>query len=252
MADIGLERIHPGASVDWADGHLGRVERVDPDTIEVVVEDTGRTLVVPADLIRTVGADGSVRLSIARADVERLSLPGADPGTRSTTEEGDTLQLREEELVAHTELEEAGRIRFRKEVEDVPRRLEVDAYHEEVTIEHMPMGRVVKEQAAAREEDGVYIVPIYEEQLVVVKRLVLTEEIHIRREGATERRLFEDTVRRERLVVEDPDQTGRVREHYPTARPSGERVAGDTIPEEEGAAGHEGGFLEKLGRKVLE
>ena len=57
---------------------------------------------------------------------------------------------------------------------------------------------------------------MYEERLVVVKRLVLRERIHIRRVGTTERQLFEDKLRRERLVVEDPQHTGRVRELYPT------------------------------------
>jgi len=242
-----IARIHPGASVDWSDGHLGRVVRVDPGAgggpglIEVLVEGTRRTLFVPLDLAGEVKADGSVRLSASRAEIERLA-----------EGEGRTIELAEEELVACKELEEAGRVRIRKEVEDVPRRLEVDAYHEEVTVEHVPIGRIVKEQEPAREEDGVFIVPIYEEQLVVVKRLVLKEEIRVRRHGATEKRLFEDTVRRERLVIEDPDRTGRVREQYATARPEGEPVAGD-IGSDEAAAGPEGGgFLEKLGRKVLE
>jgi hypothetical protein len=66
----------------------------------------------------------------------------------------------------------------------------------------------------------------------------MKEQIRIRREGTTEKRLFEDTVRRERLVVEDPNRTGLVRERYPTA--------------EEEASEEEGGLLEKLGRKVLE
>jgi uncharacterized protein (TIGR02271 family) len=154
--------------------------------------------------------------------------------------------------VPRKELEETGRVRIRKEVEEVPRRLEAEAFYEEVEVEHRPIGRVVKEREAAREEDGSFIVPIYEEQLVVVKRLVLKEEIHVRRQGATEKRLFEETVRRERLVIEDPDRTGRVREQYATEQPEGERVAGDTLRGEEAAEPDEGGFLERLGRKVLE
>ena len=35
-----------------------------------------------------------------------------------------------------------------------------------------------------------------------------------------EKRLIEDTVVRERLVVDDPDETGQVREIYPTDRES--------------------------------
>ena len=50
------------------------------------------------------------------------------------------------------------------------------------------------------------MVPVYGEQLVVVKRLVMKERIRIRRIATTERRLFEDTLRRERLVIEDSGQ----------------------------------------------
>jgi uncharacterized protein (TIGR02271 family) len=250
--DSAIRRIRPGVPVECSDGLLGRVERIEhddsgaPESISVAREGAGPPLLIPLDLVRAVDQAGTVRLSCARGQVDRLlERSAAAEGVRS-------VELLQEELVPHKETVEAGRIRVRKQVEDVPRRLEVDAYHEEVTVEHVPIGRVVKEREGPREEDGVYIVPIYEEQLVVVKRLVLTEEIRIRRQGATERRLFEDTVRRERLVIEDPDRTGRVHEQYSTEQPEGERVAGDTVRGEEESDPEAGGLLEKLGRKVLE
>jgi uncharacterized protein (TIGR02271 family) len=235
-----VERIRPGASVDTPDAHVGRVERVTPDAIVVVVEQTGRRLTVPSDRVLQVWPDGSVQLSGTRAEIERLIERGtaAEPGAtaeRVQADETQTVQLQEERLVAHKELEEAGRVRIRKEVEEVPRRLEVEAYYEDVEIEHVPIGRIVKEQEPPREEDGVYIVPVYEEQLVVVKRLLLKEEIHIRRHGATETRLFEDTVRRERLVVEDPDQTGLVREQHYADELEGEPLDEMDFDADEGA-----------------
>ena len=251
MTDTMIERIRPGASVDTPDGHVGRVERVTAESIDIAIEGTDRRLALPRDRILQVRPDGSVQLSINRAEVDRLMTATGGAGERRVeTEETATLQLQEERLVAHKELEEKGRVRIRKEVEEVPRRLEVDAYYEDVDVEHVPIGRIVKEQEAPREEDGVYIVPVYEEQLVVVKRLLLKEEIHIRRRGAKETRLFEDTVRRERIVVEDPDRTKRVREHYATDRPEGEVAAGDVPPDE--VEREEPGLLEKLGRKVLQ
>jgi uncharacterized protein (TIGR02271 family) len=250
MTDTMIGRIRPGASVATPDAHLGRVERVTSESIEIIVEETGRHLTLPRDRILQVWPDGSVQLSATRAEIERLTAGDSLGESGVATEETATMQLQEERLVARKELEETGRIRIRKEVEEVPRRLEVDAYYEEVEVEHVPIGRIVKEQESPREEDGVYIVPVYEEQLVVVKRLLLKEEIHIRRHGATEKRLFEETIRRERVLVEDPDRTGRVREHYATERPEGEVAAGDVPPDE--AEPENPGLLEKLGRKVLQ
>jgi uncharacterized protein (TIGR02271 family) len=141
-----------------------------------------------------------------------------------------TIPLHEEELVAHKEIRELGEVVVRTRVEEVPSRLEVEAYREEVEVEHVPVGQVVSERVAPWEEDGVLIVPIYEEQLVVTKRLVLREHLRVRRVGTTETHLFEDTLRRERVEVEDPANTGLVHELYPddrdddrSARPSGRK-----------------------------
>jgi len=250
MTDTTIERIRPGASVDTPDGHVGRVERVTADSIEIMVEATRRRLSLPRAHVLQVWPDGSVQLSLTRAEIERLAAGDSLGESGVATEKTAAMQLQEERLVARKELEETGRVRIHKEVEEAPRRLEVDAYYEEAEVEHVPIGRIVKEQESPREEDGVYIVPVYEEQLVVVKRLLLKEEIHIRRHGATEKRLFEETVRRERIVVEDPDRTGRVREHYATERPEGDVAAGDVPPDE--VEPETPGLLEKLGRKVLQ
>jgi len=136
-------------------------------------------------------------------------------GDRSLAAE-QVLELREEELVAKRELEELGHVRVRKVIDEEPARLEIEAQSEEVEVEHVPVGQTVTERREPWEEDGVLIVPVYEEQLVVTKRLVLREKLRIRRVGTTRHELFEDTVRRERVVVEDPDNTGLVHELYPT------------------------------------
>src|SRR5438128_11977190 len=94
--------------------------------------------------------------------------------------EGETLQLRREELVAHKEMRHIGDVEIRTEVEQVPGRLEVDAEREDVEVSHVPVNRVVAERERPHEEGDVLVVPVYEEELVVTKRLVLREELHIR------------------------------------------------------------------------
>jgi len=163
------------------------------------------------------------------------------------SEEQQTLELREEELVAHKELRELGDVLIHTRVEETPGRLEVDAYREEVEIEHEPVGQAVSDRREPWEEDDTLVVPVYEEQLVVSKRLILTERLRIRRIGTTERQLFEETLRRERLVVEDPQATGLVHERYPTedaADGSAERRAAENDAHS--------GLLENIVRKALE
>lgn len=169
----------------------------------------------------------------------------------SIGEAPQTIELREEELVAHKEPRHLGEIEVRTEVDEIPGRLEVDAYREEVAVEHEAVGRTVSErQKPWEEEDGVLVIPIYEEQLVVSKRLVLRERIRVRRVGIRERQVFQDTLRHERLVIDDPRHTGLVREQYPTDEPEASVV--DDKPNPAGRAEPESGFLEHLVRKALE
>ena len=176
---------------------------------------------------------------------------GAPAGAAGTLAEDERIiELREEQLVAHKDLREVGEVQIRTQVEEFPGRLEVEAYREEVEVEHVPVGQVVKERVAPWEEEGVVVVPVYEEQLVVVKRLVLREHLRIRRVGTTETRRFEDTLRRERLVIEDPNNTGLVHEQFPTEQVSTEPGEEDTRTRDEARQREEGGFLQNLVRKL--
>lgn len=73
----------------------------------------------------------------------------------------------------------------------------------------------------------------------------------MRRVRTTERQLFEDTVRRERLVVEDPQQTRLVHETYPTEdTPSRDGANGPV--NDATAEGGDANFLTRLVAKALE
>jgi uncharacterized protein (TIGR02271 family) len=160
----------------------------------------------------------------------------------------ETLELREEQLVAQKELRDLGEVLVHKQVEEVPGRLEVDAYREEVAIEHEPVGQAVTERQAPWEDNGALIVPVYEEQLVVTKRLILKERLRITRIGTTERQLFEDTLRQERLIVEDPNASGLVHERYATENATTETARPSPGEDEE----PQPGLLEHIVRKALE
>jgi len=180
------------------------------------------------------------------ADAQANPEAGLDAGA----EMAQTLELREEQLVAHNDLRDRGEIEVRTEVDEVPGRLEVDAYREEVVVEHETVGQVVNERDKPWEEDGVLVIPIYEEQLVVTKRLVLRERVRVRSVGVTERQLYQDTLRRERLMVEDPQHTGLVREQYPVSAPENGEANEDRGSSK--GAEPDGGVLGNLVRKALE
>lgn len=63
----------------------------------------------------------------------------------------------------------------------------------DVAVERVPVGRIVAEAPAARQEGDTWVFPVLEERLVVEKKLFLKEEVRVR--GIATREKFEQTVR---------------------------------------------------------
>ena len=73
---------------------------------------------------------------------------------------------------------------------------------ESVEITRVPIGRAVDSAPEIRTEGDVTIIPVLQEVVVVEKRLVLTEELHIRRRTETETVEIPVTLRKQRVVIE--------------------------------------------------
>src|SRR5205085_9137506 len=127
--------------------------------------------------------DGAYRRarSPAREGACPMSLHDGNPQMGRENGDGDTLRLFEEELVAHKEWREVGEVVVRTEITEEPDRLEVEATREEIDIEHVPVNQVVETRESPIQEDDAILIPVYEEQLVVQKRLYLREYLRVRR-----------------------------------------------------------------------
>jgi uncharacterized protein (TIGR02271 family) len=53
--------------------------------------------------------------------------------------------------------------------------------HEEVDIQRVPVNKEVDSMPSVRQEGDVVVIPVVEERAVLVKRLVLVEELHVHR-----------------------------------------------------------------------
>src|SRR5205085_5625885 len=121
--------------------------------------------------------------------------------------------LVEERLEVGKREVERGRVIVRTRVDTREEVAEVDLRREEVGVERVPVGRPVGTAPTVREEDGVLIVPVLEERLVVTTELVLKEEIRITRKSRTERvrepvRLRSERAEVTRLEGRDTDHPG--------------------------------------------
>jgi uncharacterized protein (TIGR02271 family) len=113
------------------------------------------------------------------------------------------LTLAEEQLAVGKRETSAGEVELRKTVETERVQEQVQLRHDEVTVERRPVtdASQVSSQPTIGEDE--IRIPVMEEQLVVQKRMVPREEIIVRKNRVVENQTIEDTVRRERVDIDD-------------------------------------------------
>lgn len=113
-----------------------------------------------------------------------------------------TLPLFEERATVEVRKVERGRVRVSTRVLTHEENVVRAVTREAVEIVRVPVGREVDAVPSVREEpDGTLVVPVVEERLVVETRLVLREEVHLRRRRETETVTVPVTLRREEAEV---------------------------------------------------
>ena len=115
-------------------------------------------------------------------------------------DEGQALQLVEEQLVVSKTEVETGRVRLSIRVDERTERVRDALRRGDVEVRRVPVNEVVDEEPSIREEGGVTIYPIVEE--ILVKRLLVKEELHITRTSTLEPVERDVTLRAMRADVE--------------------------------------------------
>ncbi len=135
---------------------------------------------------------------------------GADDEPSSGSAERDTDELRvqrsEEEARVGTRGREAGAVKVRKSVRTEREQVRVPKRREEVDIERVP-GEGREAPDAKIGEDDEVVVQVFEEEVVVSKRVVVREEIRLRKKVVEDEEVVEVDLRKEEVDIEDT--TGR-------------------------------------------
>jgi uncharacterized protein (TIGR02271 family) len=173
----------------------------------VVQIDSGQQLLVPTDLL-VQQSDGSYELPLRLAELEHYS-------NEHHVHQGEPMvvPVLVEELEVQKRLVETGKVRITKEVQERETLVDEPLFHDKVAITRVPIQRVVDGPVPVREENGTTIISIVEEVLVVEKRLMLQEEIHIRKQRIETHQPQRITLRREAVRVEripNADNEGEV------------------------------------------
>lgn len=117
-------------------------------------------------------------------------------------EEVAAIPLVEERVSVTKRAVETERLRVRIGVDEQEELVPVELAHDEVKVERVPRNVAVSELPGVRLEGNTTIIPVVEEVVIVEKRLVLVEEIHITRESNTRTEDIPVLLRKERAAIE--------------------------------------------------
>ncbi len=184
------------------EGLLGRIETsfldttASPSLVELRLEN-GQQIHIPQYLL-TKQADGSLFLPLTCSEVEQgYCSPTA------AVENDLVVPVVAEELRVGTRTVETSRVRLHKTLVEHEEVVDPELLRDNVTVVRVPVGRLWEgETPGTRQEGDTLIIPVFEEVLVVEKRLMLTEEIHVRREQSAYHAPQSVTLRRQEVQVE--------------------------------------------------
>ncbi len=120
----------------------------------------------------------------------------------TTSEESLVIPMIAEEMQVEKRRVATGGVRIHKTVQERTETIDEPLMEERVEVERIPVNQAVDAPPPVRYEGDVMIVPLLEEIFVVEKRLVLREELRIRKQRVETHKPQTITLRREEAAVE--------------------------------------------------
>jgi len=133
--------------------------------------------------------------------MEEKTRPSAPPdkpvqgssGAQSVAKDSGVLRLFAEDAAVSRQVLETGRVRVAKVTRTRDHLIDELLAHTRFEVNRVPIGRLIDTMPPIKEDGDLTIVPTVEETVVVERRLMLKEEIHIRRVLTNER--YQQTVK---------------------------------------------------------
>jgi uncharacterized protein (TIGR02271 family) len=127
----------------------------------------------------------------------------------------DSVPVLEETVRIDKTARDSDRLWIKTSVEERTEFVDLELLTGEALIERVPVNRIVETAPMVREEGDIIIVPLLEEIVVVEKKLVLREEIHIRRHETVKHVREPIRLRSEQVSLEPPPLTNPDTEDKP-------------------------------------
>lgn len=169
--------------------------------------ENGRRVIVPSEALEERTEVDYFYLPVSLTNFGASSFnapspPSAPPAPSLPAQDGAVIPIIAEELLVDKREVAAGGVRLHKTVQERVATVDEPLAREEVNVERIAVNRLVDAPIPIREEDGTLIIPLLEEVLLVEKRLILREELHVTRRRTVAHRPQQVTLRREEVTVE--------------------------------------------------
>jgi uncharacterized protein (TIGR02271 family) len=205
------------AIVTDRDGRRGRIDTAAPQTREggrpevLVHLEGGQQAYIPVDEL-VLQDDGSFTLPFSLSEIarpQRRHEVADDAGDetivtphRTQEEERIVMPVVAETLDVQKRRVQTGGVRIKKVVHEREEVVDEPLMREEVQVKRVPINRVVEAPVPVRHVGNTMIISLLEEVLVVEKRLMLKEELHITKGEIETYKPQRVTLRTEEAVVE--------------------------------------------------
>jgi uncharacterized protein (TIGR02271 family) len=197
--------------------------------------------------------------SIARVTGDRIYLSGdyAQGASLAGDRAEGTMRVPivEEHLNVEKREGQIGEVGIRREITEEQQTIPVELRREEVHVDRRDVADrpLTAAEADTAFEEGTIRVPVRGEEAYVTKEAVVTGEVVVTKEQTTERQQFTDTVRKQRVDIDEDYQRARTgfQEHFQTVRKNrGGRSFEEAEPNYR--FGYEAAYDERYGNRSFE
>jgi uncharacterized protein (TIGR02271 family) len=169
-----------------ANGQKGRIVEESPDGVHLLCETpNGRRVWIKRDILKGDRLDQAF-----------------DSLHQATDRHENVIPVMEEHVRVERAPVEMSTVQVRKQVHERQEVVREPVFHEEVEVQRVPVNRPAEGAAEPRYEGDTLIIPIVEEVVVVEKRLMIKEELHIRKHRTETQSETPVTLRSEEVSVE--------------------------------------------------
>lgn len=132
----------------------------------------------------------------------QVDLAAKDMSTVPSASTSPAIPVLEESATVHSETVEVAKVKLSKSVETDREQVDLTTTEDHVVVTRVPKNEILdKLPDGVRYEGDIMIIPVLKEVAVVEKRIMLVEEIHVRKEQHASTKTVEVTLRKEKIDI---------------------------------------------------